>query len=168
MAGNFKPSLNGSNKNLRQGIYVPKHPEKVIQGDTKEPIMFRSGWEYTAFRYCDGNSNIVRWGSEIVKIPYIHPIRGNVSNYFMDLYVEFKMNDDSIVKALIEIKPYKETIPPKRVGKNKKQQIYEEQNWIVNSAKWAATEEFCKRNGLKFLKWTEYDLVPGKINKRKR
>jgi len=57
---------------------------------------------------------------------------------------------------LIEIKPKKQTQKP--TNKKTKSYITESKTWVVNQAKWAAAEEFCKDNRWEFKIMTEDDL----------
>lgn len=142
-------------KNYKQGEYKPKHPNKYVG---QHPIVYRSGWELKFFRWCDLNENVLEWTSETVVVPYINPVTGKGSRYFVDNSVAIR-EGNSVVKYLIEIKPKKQTQPPKYSKRKKKTTlIYESNMYAQNLAKWEAAEKWCKKKGYKFLILTEEEL----------
>ena len=63
-----------------------------------------------------------------------------------------------IETLLIEIKPEKQTMPPKK-GKKKNRTILSEAiTYEVNLKKWESASEFCKKHNIKFKLITEKDL----------
>ena len=113
--------------------------------------------------FCDENDSVVEWSSEEVVIPYISPIDGRRHRYFVDFWVRLKKPDGAIEECLIEVKPKKQTVRPeqpksKRISKSK---LFEIRNWMINSAKWAAAEDYCVDRGWKFRLLTE-DNIFGK------
>jgi hypothetical protein len=152
-------------KKTKQGIFIPKNPEKWIiteAFDLKEPgIKYRSSWEKMFFTFMDMNDNVIKANSEGMVIPYMNPVRGKISKYYMDSMMETK--DGTI--WLIEIKPYKETQAPKKPRKNAKNPQKAQANYIkaietyaVNQAKWEATQKLCDEKGWKFKIITEKEL----------
>jgi hypothetical protein len=137
----------------RQGVFTPINKEKFI-GST---AIYRSGLELKYFRFFDNNKNVVKWSSESIVIPYISPVDGKVHRYFVDNMVYIR-EGNTIKKYLIEIKPYKQTLPPTTNYKKKQHLLYEQQNYFVNQAKWQAAREFCKRKGLEFIILTEREI----------
>lgn len=142
-------------KRFRQGIYKPKHPEKFIG----KYAIYRSGLECKFFQFCDNNPNVVRWGSENIKIPYVSKIDNRWHTYYVDNYVEI-MEGKILMKYLVEIKPFKQTKKPEaKQGKKKSSLLYEQTQWIINhESKWPAAQKFCKDRGWKFLILTEKEL----------
>ena len=139
--------------NYRQGKFTPINKEKFIGSYAN----YRSGLELKFMRFCDNNPNVIKWGSENVVVPYISPLDGRVHRYYVDNFVVIK--EGNIIKNyLIEIKPSKQTQPLKTNYKNKAHLIYEQSTWVVNSAKWSAARELCKKRGFEFLILTEKDL----------
>ena len=68
-----------------------------------------------------------------------------------------------ITKYLIEIKPHKQTQPPRAHGNKKQSTIfYENATYAVNQAKWKAAEQWCDKRGYKFQILTEDHLFTGK------
>ena len=155
-------------KNFSQGVYHVNNLPKYM--GTKMPF-YRSSWELTFCRYCDSCDAIVKWGSELVKVPYFDSVRGRKRYYYTDFVVIFKRGDEAVTQ-LIEIKPWRETVDPNRLslyegnktktGKPKKKQkstiLYEQQTWETNSCKWAAARAMCNENGWEFKVLTEYEL----------
>jgi hypothetical protein len=139
----------------KQGTYRPKHAKKYVGS---HPIVYRSGWELKFFRWCDLNENVLEWTSESIVIPYINPTTGRGQRYFVDSSIALKENN-KVVKYLIEIKPKKQTIPPKYSKRKKKSTlIYEASTYAKNKAKWAAAEKWCQKKGYKFMILTEEEL----------
>jgi len=137
----------------RQGKFIPINKSKFIGTYAN----YRSGLELKFMRFCDNNSNVIKWGSENVVIPYISPLDGRVHKYYVDNFVVIR--EGNIIKNyLIEIKPSKQTQPPKTNYKKKEHLLYEQSAWIINSAKWEAARELCKKKGFEFLILTEKHL----------
>lgn len=59
---------------------------------------------------------------------------------------------------LIEVKPKAQTVEPKKQSTVTKRYLNEVFTWGVNSAKWAAAEEYCKDKGWKFVIMTEKEI----------
>lgn len=149
-----KPVLTGK-KNYHQGKFVPKHPEKYIGNPTN--IVYRSGWERSFLQWCDMSQFVLKYGSEELVIPYCMP-DGSVHRYFMDFICYIKQKDGSVQKFAVEIKPYKETHPPKKQRVITESYKYQVETWIKNEAKWKAADAFCKRMNMKFIILTEREL----------
>lgn len=140
------------------GKYNLINPTKY-NGD-KNNIRYRSSWELIFCRWCDENQNIIQWNSEELCVKYLSPIDGKYHRYFTDacLWVN---TPNGIRKKIIEIKPFKETQPPKR-GKNQKEESYREavRVFLINSAKWEAAREYAAKNDADFVIITEKNLFP--------
>jgi hypothetical protein len=133
------------------GKYNPQNPEKY-KGKIQE-IYYRSSWELSIMMFCDTNPNIVQWGSESVVIPYLSPIDGRRHRYFVDFWIK---SSSGAIK-LIEVKPKKQVVKPKK-RKATKGYINEVKTWIKNDAKWKAAEEYALDRGWIFEIWTEDTL----------
>lgn len=143
-------------KRFRQGYYRPTNLDKFI-GDI---AIYRSGLERQFFSFCDHNPNVLRWGSENVKIPYYDSLRKKNRTYYVDNYVMIK-EGDVIKKYLVEIKPYKQTLEPKpSKGKKKSSLLYESVAYQNNIDKWNFAREYAKKHGMEFIIITEKDLKP--------
>ena len=138
------------------GKFTPKNPTKYV-GDHKN-IIYRSSWECKVMSWLDKDDNIISWASEELIVPYISPADGRWHRYFPDFLVKTKTKDGSFKTLLIEVKPKKQTIPPKQRKKLTKQYINEVTTWGVNQAKWKAANEYCIDRNWEFKVVTEYDL----------
>lgn len=139
-----------------QGVYEVKNPKKYI-GRTS-PI-YRSSWEFAVMVLCDNSSCVLEWDSERPKIKYVNPITNTVWKYHPDFYI--KLTDGkSVWCELIEIKPYKQTLPPKPVKQGRSRKLFESETktYIVNQAKWNAARAYCKMRRWKFSVVTEKQL----------
>jgi len=134
------------------GRYKVKNRKKY-KGDA-DNVVFRSMWERHCFKWCDENPNIKSWSSEEVVIPYFYDVDKKYHRYFMDLKITFK--DGKTI--LVEIKPEKETQPPKRPDKSKRY-INEAMTYVKNMNKWEAASKFAKDNNWGFQIWTEKTLT---------
>lgn len=140
----------------RQGFYTLRNPEKY-KGDPNN-IVYRSSWELKMNQFLDGNPNVLEWGSEIIAIPYLKSLTGKIHKYFPDYYVKFKDKQGTIRTEIWEVKPDGQTKPPKRQGKRKKQQIYEQATYITNIDKWKQATKWCNKRGIKFRIITEKEM----------
>jgi len=104
--------------------------------------------------YIDQHPDIVEWGSEEFSIPYRSPIDGRIHRYFPDFWI--KKADNEIL--VVEIKPKKQTAPPKPQKKMTKRYITEVKTWGINSAKWKAAKAYCDDRKWKFVIMDEYSL----------
>ena len=154
-----------------QGIYVPVNPGKW-RGNIHD-IVFRSGWEKKMCKKFDLHENILEVASETIIlngdiipfIPYMHPIKNKMARYFPDFWIRYINNKEEIIQAIIEVKPYGQTIPPiqskTKTGKitEKRKIAYQKalMTYAINKAKWHAANEFAKNNGMKFVIITEKD-----------
>jgi len=137
------------------GKFKPKNPNKYV-GDPNN-IVYRSSWECKCMSYFDRTDEIISWASEELVIPYRSPVDGKIHRYFPDFLIRVKTGDKSKT-ILIEVKPLKQTQPPKQRSRVTKQYINEVTTWGVNQAKWIAANEYCKDRNWEFKILTENDL----------
>jgi len=104
------------------------------------------------------NESIIAWGSEEIRIKYYDPVKKKVRTYFPDFIIKVKESDGRIKKYIIEIKPKKQTVPPKPRSRTTKSYINEVYTYATNQAKWKAADEFCKDHMLEFKIITEDEL----------
>lgn len=142
--------------NWIQNFYHPKNPQKYI-GDLNE-IIFRSSWERHFFEFCDNTSSVIRWSSEPFPIKYFDESSLKTRRYFPDAYVEIADSSGIIKKYLVEIKPYKQTQPPKEGRKKTQTYLNECKTHLKNKSKWKFAEEFCRQNDMEFMLITEKEL----------
>lgn len=165
------------NCKYKQSQFIPQNIEKVV-GDPR--ILCRSSWELKLADWCDRNSQVVKWGTEIIPISYRDPSSVDISeaqkynldvtnkmnwkikNYYPDFYIEI-LSDGEVKKFLIEVKPYAQTQPPKPIASNAKLKEMKSFNaaaktYLQNDAKWKAAKEWCKLHDIEFVIFTEYQL----------
>lgn len=138
-----------------KGKFTPKNPKKY-KGDSSN-IIYRSSWEVRVMKYLDEHPNVIWWGSEELPIPYLSPMDKRVHRYFPDFIVKMRKSDDSVMTYIIEVKPEKQTLPPKQKRKTRTY-LQEAITYEINLAKWEAAREFCKDHGWKFQILTEKEL----------
>ena len=139
----------------KQGLYKPINKHKYVG---KKIPRYLSSWELKFFKWCDRNSNVVKWSSESIVIPYVSAVDGRIHNYMVDNMVHIQ-EGAKIIKYLIEIKPYKQTqkpVPSKR--KKRSTILYENTMYLRNISKWKSAQEWCNKKGYKFLILTEREL----------
>ena len=139
-----------------KGKYYPSFPRKY-KGDPTN-IVYRSLWERKFMVYCDKNQNILEWASEEIAIPYRSPIDNRVHIYFPDFYMKVKETNGKIKNYVIEVKPAKQTIPPKKPKRQTKGYIREAYEYAKNQAKWKMAKEFCADRQWEFKVVTEKEL----------
>ena len=150
--------------------FIPKNINKYIGDPSK--IEMRSSWETKLARWCDSTPAVIKWSSETIKIPYISTCemdslgRQKSRMYHMDFFVYYKTSDGNTRKLLIEVKPYNQTIPPKKRGRKKLETFLNEQKtYQINQDKWKAAKQYAKSKGWEFVIMTEYELYPDKAKK---
>jgi hypothetical protein len=103
--------------------------------------------------FCDNNNSVLQWASESIRIPYRNPLTGKQTVYVPDFLVVYQNKTGRQVAELIEIKPLKQT-SLQEAGRSKHSQM----SAILNQAKWAAAQAWCKRAGIAFRVITENDI----------
>jgi hypothetical protein len=148
--------LNAKKKYI-QNFFTPLNPEKYI-GDLKN-IVYRSSYELKAFHWCDTQPNVLQWSSETIQIRYFDPTSNKIRRYFPDLFVKIQEQTGDIKKYILEIKPKRQTVPPKQSSKKRsKTYLTEMKTYEKNLAKWIAAENFCLENGITFKIISEKEL----------
>lgn len=145
--------------------FVPKNIDKYIGNPCK--IESRSSWETKLMRWCDSTPAVIKWSSETIKIPYISTCEGMKPRmYHMDFFIFYRTDKGDLRKLLVEVKPYSQTIPPKRRGRKKLETFLTEQKtYQVNQDKWEAARKYASDRGWGFVLMTEYELYPDKAKK---
>ena len=139
-----------------KGKYRPNNPLKY-RGDYRN-IIYRSLWELKFMKYCDSNQNILEWGSEEIAILYRSPIDRKPHNYYPDFYVKIRETTGKINKMIMEVKPKRQCMEPKRPKKKTRGYIYEVREYARNQAKWKAAKSYCLDRGYEFKILTENEL----------
>lgn len=151
-------------KNIKQGFYKIKNPEKFIKpidehmksfNESTYSIQYKSSLELKAFKYADLNSNVQKFSIEPFPIYYISPKDNKQHRYYIDLFLELKSGD----KILVEIKPESQIKPPKapKVQTNKAIKRYQMAllTYAINIVKWEAAKEFALKNNMQFTILTD-------------
>ena len=139
-----------------KGKYYPSFPRKY-KGDPTN-IIYRSLWERKFMVYCDKNAKILEWGSEEIALPYISPHDSRVHRYFPDFYIKVQENTGKVKRYLIEVKPLKQTVRPKKPKRQTKGYIREAFEYARIQAKWKAAREYCADRMWEFKVITEKEL----------
>ena len=139
----MKPRKNGFYK---QGIVDPKQCRKYADSCKSDPIIYRSGLELQFIQYCENNSNIIRWASEPIKIPYYSRLDKKECNYYPDYILENKQGN----KVIVEVKPYNQTLKPDLTDTS-----WLKEQWIKNIDKWTAAKAYADAHDMKFIIVTE-------------
>ena len=101
-----------------KGKFRPQNPKKYKGDYTK--IIYRSGWELKFMNYLDRQPEVISWSSEEVIIPYKSPIDNRFHRYYPDFWVKTLKGE-----SLIEIKPKRQTQPPKENPKHRRRYLKE-------------------------------------------
>ena len=136
--------------------YKPSNPKKYNVNPNN--IICRSSWERKFCQWCDKIKSVVSWASEEISIPYVSPKDNRIHRYYPDFLIKVKEINNKIQTYVVEVKPKKQTLPPKKKKKITKSYIYECTTYAVNQAKWKAADEFCKDNRINFKIVTEDEL----------
>jgi len=139
----------------KHGEYTVENPNKYI--GTKNP-KYRSSWEEKFLYWCDHSPKIYKWGYECLDITYYSPIDNKVHRYFPDFYLEIYDVKNNLNKYIVEVKPYKQTIPPKIPKRKTKNYLISVQTYITNQCKWEAANKFCASKNIKFKIITENEI----------
>ena len=150
-----------------KGKYTVKNPKKY-KGDL-DKVIYRSNWEHQVMIYLDEHSGVSQWNSEDFIIPYYYDVDKKWHKYHMDFWIKFTNGK----VLLVEVKPKKQTEPPKAKNPKSKRSLNEVFAYIKNRNKWEAAEQVAKDNGYGFDIWTEIELTkmgilkktPGKLKK---
>jgi hypothetical protein len=141
-----------------QGRFIPKNPQKYVGRSTNQ-IMFRSSWECAFMKWLDTNNAILRWGSEELAIPYVHPFDGRMHRYYPDMVIMYMDTTGAVKREIIEIKPHKESVVTPKMTDRDRQAL------MINQAKWKYAAEYAEKNGAVFRVLTEQTMFKQKPKK---
>jgi hypothetical protein len=132
------------------GRYLLKNPKKYM-GVGTNPI-YKSGHECRMMAWFDTNEKVIKWGYEIINIPYFFPVDSKIHKYSIDFYSEVINNQGVIKKYLTEIKSDGDLEIPKKPSNPTTQNMKRYKNKMIihirNTCKWKAAEQFCKQAGI--------------------
>jgi hypothetical protein len=158
------PSKKRSYREFKQGLYRPTNPAKCLN---TTPPEYRSGLEMKLMNVLDRNSNIIKWSSEKVIIPYFKRVEQRMARYFVDFYFQIKIGD-VIKEFIVEVKPQRQTEnpldKPSHGNKKKSTILYEQTMFITNTDKWEAAKKWCneqkrtKNRDIEFIIITEQNI----------
>ncbi len=140
----------------KQGWFKCLNPKKYKGNPTN--IIYRSSWEMKLFSMLDRNPDVIQWASEEIIVNYRNPLTNRVHRYFPDVWIKKKDKNGKISEALIEIKPYSQTIEPRPQKQKTKAYITKVEEYVKNQAKWEAARMFCEERDMEFIILTENDL----------
>ena len=109
-------------------------------------------------RFLDTNPHILQWSSEEHIILYVDPVSGRQRRYFPDFWVKKKDSKGNITEMIVEVKPYSQTMHPKKPAKITRGYIKEVCTYAVNQAKWEAAAKYCEKYNMEFVVMTEHEL----------
>jgi hypothetical protein len=135
--------------------FKPKNIDKYVGDHTN--IISRSSWETKFMIWADRNSNIIKWSSEEIIIPYKSPLDGKTHRYFVDFKIDV-MTNSGIKTYIVEIKPYNQTVEPIIPVKKTKRFLTECKTYAINTAKWEAANRYANDRNWGFKILTERDL----------
>ena len=104
------------------------------------------------------NPNVTKWASEEMAIPYLSPVDRKRHKYYPDFIIETKNKQGKLETVMIEVKPAKQTQPPKKPQRRTKRFLNEAKTYLTNQAKWEAASAFCEQKGWKFKILTEKEI----------
>lgn len=133
-----------------RGKFTPKNPEKYV--GNKQPT-YRSSWEWAFMNFCDSHPSVHKWASEAINIPYRNPLTGKHTIYVPDFFIQYVDKKGKMYTEIIEIKPKNQQVL-ENVGRSRERQA----QFVVNQAKWASANAWCKKQGLKFRVLNETDI----------
>lgn len=131
------------------GRFRPKNISKY-EGDYTN-ITYRSLWERQVLRWLDENPKVISYSSEEVVIPYVCSTDNEIHRYFMDFKIKFKGGQ----VYLVEVKPKKQTLEPKKQSRTTRRYLTEVMTYAKNQSKWTQADKYCKDRGWIFEVWTE-------------
>ena len=165
-----------NNKRYHQGNYIPKYKDKVLKLNSQGGVFYRSSWEKKIITWLDNKKEIIKWGSECLRIPYqmTHVVNGDLRvkehSYYPDYYYEIKLSDGSIKCVVAEVKPkaeYNDAImftegkfqTPDKTSLKKLQSLeYKFKMAQKNAEKWQTMIKWCEKKGYDFIIITEDHL----------
>ena len=136
--------------------FIPKNPKKYCGS---YPCLVRSSWERMYCQFCDMTPSIVEWSSENIHIKYYDPVQQRTRRYYPDFYQRVLDQNGKYKEYIVEIKPARETKPPRKTGKKSNKTLrFQQATYITNQAKFEAAEGYCKKIGMEFKIITEREL----------
>ena len=162
----YHAAPNKSDK-YHSGYYKLINEKKYITDPSK--IVYRSSLELKFCNFIDKNPKVLKWGSEVVGVPYIGS-DNKPHTYWMDFYVEIEnlKNPAGYDRLLVEVKPSQEVFrivknqPPQKPIKSTPTSLrnweYALKEFYKNKLKWVHAQEYARVKGMTFIIVTEKTL----------
>ena len=132
------------------------------------PIVYRSSYELAFMRWLDNDTQVIEWSSESFRIPYVDfsSVPPRQRTYFVDNSATYRIKDDKTgkwmkKKFLIEVKPYSQTIEPRKT-ENSARYADGMLTFIKNMSKWKMAIQYCADRGWGFKIVTEREIFKKK------
>ena len=145
-----------------KGKFKPRNIAKYKGNPTN--IVYRSSWELKLMMYLDYHDDVIWWQSEEISIRYRSPVDKQLHRNYPDFVVKLRTKSGELTTVVIEVKPKKQTLPPKKQNKLTKTYVQEVVTYQINEAKWEAAKNYCLDRNYKFIKLTEDDLIENTIS----
>lgn len=144
---NLKPNINSR---FEQGYFDKYKPAKYTG---PRPIIYRSSYEKRFMITCELNTNVKKWSSEQIVIPYLMKtkVKGKWIEKRHNYHTDFTVWTMDGLVYVIEVKPDNQS--PKN-----KQDIMRNPVLYKNYCKWKAAISWCKKHGYIFKIVTEKHL----------
>jgi len=139
-----------------KGRFIPKQPLKYA-GDPNN-IIYRSSWELKMMRYFDSHPDVIQWSSEELAIPYLSPADNRMHRYFPDFIIQMRDKNGEILTIMIEVKPFVQTMEPRKNPTHPRRYIKEVFQYGINQAKWKAANEYCRDRNWQFKIMSEKEI----------
>lgn len=143
---------NWKQRQFKSGYYRPHNVEK-FEGVSR--CVYRSSWELKFLKWVDYNDKVKKVYYERVVLPYICKTDNKLHKYYVDCKITME-EKTGLKDYLIEIKPFRQTIPPTQSKRKKKSTIITEKiNWLKNNSKWESAKKYCEKMGYRWCVMTE-------------
>jgi hypothetical protein len=164
MGYNARPNQGGK---YMQGQYQLINEKKYIANPNE--IYYRSSLEYKFCKFIDNSSKVIKWGSEVVGVPYTGA-DNKPHTYYVDYYLEMHNPKDPMLpkRLLVEVKPQSETeriinnTPPPQPKKVTPKSLanweYALREFDKNKRKWYAAQEYARLRSMEFVVVTEKNI----------
>lgn len=147
----IKKMMPRKNSFYHQGVIKASQCKKLFESCKNDDIIYRSGLELSFIKWCESATNVIKWGSEPICIEYVSRLDNKVHRYYPDFIIYIKDKNNNEIRYIVEIKPYAQTIQPKRTASD-----WDKKTWIKNCDKWKYASEFVKKQkNMKFIIITE-------------
>ena len=103
-----------------QQYFVPKNPQKIV-GNARP--FSRSSWELRIMSFLDSHPNVIQWGSECIRIPYVNPLTGKGTVYVPDFLIRYRDKNGNELTELVEDLQYQICMPLEMAEEERAEEI---------------------------------------------